>query len=189
MKKKLLHLLFLLIIPEMVCSQNLVIKNNILYDASATPNIALETGLGEKTTLDLNYGFNPFTFDNYKKWKHWVAQPEFRFWTCERFNGTFWGIHALGGQFNVGNVELPFKILPDLKDHRYEGYFYGGGISVGHQWVLGKQWNLETSIGGGYARIHYDKYICPKCGPKLKTGNQNYWGVTKATISMIYVIH
>lgn len=189
MKNKLLSLLFILGISVTVGSQNIALKNNLLYDATTTPNLALEIGLGKKTSLDLYGGYNPFTFDNNKKWKHWLAQPELRFWTCERFNGTFFGIHGHGGQFNVGGIELPFNIFPDLKEHRYEGYFYGGGVSVGHQWVLGNSLNLEASIGGGYARIHYDKFVCPKCGPRIKTDNRNYWGVTRATISLIYIIH
>ncbi len=189
MKKRLLSFFFVLKISVTICSQDVALKNNLIYDAIVTPNLALEIGVGNKTTLDFYGGFNPFTFSDNKKLKHWLFQPELRFWTCERFNGTFFGIHAHGGLFNVGAIDLPFNVFPSLKDHRYEGFFYGGGASVGHQWVLGNRWNLEASIGGGYARIHYDKYLCPKCGPKIKTGNKNYWGVTKATISLIYMIH
>lgn len=74
-----------------VSAQHVALKNNLLYDATTTPNLALEVGLGKKTTLDLYGGYNPFTFGNHKRFKHWLAQPEFRYWTCERFNGTFWG--------------------------------------------------------------------------------------------------
>lgn len=189
MKKRALSFFCALTVIITVYSQNIVIKNNLLHDAIATPNLAIEIGLKEKTTLDLYGGLNLFTYNNNKKWKHWLVQPELRFWTCEKFNGTFFGIHAHGGEFNIGGVDLPFNIFPEAKDHRYEGYFYGGGVSVGHQWVLGKHWNMEASIGGGYARIHYDKFLCPKCGPRIKTDNKNYWGVTKATISLIYTIH
>lgn len=46
----------------------------------------------------------------------------------------------------------------------------------------------ETSIGGGYARIHYDKYPCANCGTKIGEGKTNYWGITKAAVSLIYII-
>lgn len=170
-------------------AQHFALKNNLVYDATTTPNLGMEIGLGKKTTLDISAGYNPFNLKDGKKLKHWLVQPEIRFWTCEKFNGTFFGVHALGGQYNIAGIKLPFGIFPNLKDHRYEGYMYGGGISIGHQWILSKRWSLEASIGAGYARMHYDKYKCEKCAPKLETGNFNYWGVTKAAISFIYFIH
>ena len=169
-------------------AQRLGIKNNLVYDATLTPNLALEIGLGPKTTIEIGGGYNPFTFSDNKKFKHWLAQPELRFWSCERFNGFFWGIHLHGGEFNVGGIKMPFGLLSTLKDHRYEGYFYGGGVSIGNQWVLGKRWNLEASIGAGYARYHYDKYDCAECGDWLKKDDKNYFGITRATISFIYFL-
>ena len=50
------------------------------------------------------------------------------------------------------------------------------------------RWNFELSLGGGFARIHYDKYPCVTCGAKVDEGDQNYLGVTKAAISLIYMI-
>lgn len=51
-------------------------------------------------------------------------------------------------------------------------YFYGGGVSVGHQWLLSKHWSLEASVGVGYAHWVYDKYRCVNCSPKIKSGHQ-----------------
>ncbi|MDR2919892.1 MAG: DUF3575 domain-containing protein [Tannerella sp.] len=168
-------------------SQHIALKNNLVYDATLTPNLSLEIALAKKITLDLGFGYNPFEFSDGKQFKHWLAQPELRFWMCEKFNGTFFGIHAHGGEFNVANLDLPFDFMQQLKDHRYEGYFYGGGVSIGHEWVLAKHWNLEASIGGGYARVEYDKYECGDCGAKLKSDHYNYFGVTRATLSIIYI--
>ena len=84
---------------------------------------------------------------------------------------------------------IPFGIFPNLKDHRYDGYLYGGGLTLGHQWILNKRWSIEAAIGAGYARVHYDKYNCGECGSKIETKNSNYWGVTKAALSIIYFIH
>lgn len=170
-------------------AQHFAIKNNLVYDATLTPNLGMEVGLGKRVTLDISAGYNPFEFNNGKQFKHWLVQPELRIWTCEKFNGTFFGIHALGGQYNVAGIKLPFGVFKELRDHRYDGYLYGGGISIGHQWILSKRWGLEAEIGAGYARMHYDKYPCGDCGTKLETGNHNYWGVTKAAISFIYFIH
>lgn len=171
-----------------VFAQKVAIKNNLLYDATATPNLALEMAMGRKTTLELGAGLNWFTFSDNKKFKHWLVQPELRWWTCDVFNGHFFGLHAHGAQFNVGGWDIPVGRLDAFKDNRYQGYLYGGGVSYGYQWLLSPRWNLETSIGAGYARIHYEKYPCAECGTKIDEGKYNYWGVTKAAVSLIYII-
>lgn len=78
--------------------------------------------------------------------------------------------------------------LEKFKDRRYEGYLYGGGIGYGYQWILSPRWNFEASLGAGFARIHYDIYPCAECGTKLGEGKYNYWGVTKAALSLIYFL-
>ena len=188
--KKIIGLFAALLITSALSAQKIGVKNNLLYDATLTPNLGLEIGLGAKTTLDLTGGYQWWDIDKDKgkKFRHWLAQPELRFWSCERFNGFFWGIHLHGGEFNVGGIELPFGAFPSLKESRYEGYFYGGGVSVGKQWIIGRRWNLEASIGAGYARVHYDKYECGNCGLWQKKDNKNYFGVTRATLSFIYFL-
>lgn len=164
------------------------LKSNLLYDATSTLNIGVEFKTGKHTTLDLPLSFNPWTFSGNKKLKHWLAQPEYRYWFCEPFTGHFLGLHAHGGQFNIGGIELPWKAFPTLKDHRYEGWFVGGGISYGYQWILGNRWSIEATVGVGYTYFDYDKYQCETCGKKLKSGNKDYWGPTKAGLSLIYII-
>ncbi|MFA6702641.1 MAG: DUF3575 domain-containing protein [Dysgonamonadaceae bacterium] len=188
-KRILLVSLFLSVISlNVLLGQKIAVKNNLFYDATATPNLALEIALGKKTTLEMGAGYNPFTFSDNKKVKHWLVQPELRLWTCEVFNGHFIGIHGHAAQYNVGGLDLPVGRLEAIKDNRYQGYLYGGGISYGYQWLLSPRWNFEFNLGGGYARIHYEKFPCTTCGTILDEGDYDYWGVTKAAISLIYII-
>ena len=159
------------------------VKTNTLYWLTTTINIGAEIGLGKNTTIDLLGTYNPWSFGDNKKIKHWLVQPEFRYWTCERFNGHFWGIHAFYSEFNMGGI----KML-GLEKYRYEGTLYGAGIAYGHQWIIGKRWNLEATIGVGYARIEYDKYEYQTCGPYIKKGTKDYIGPTKIGINFIYII-
>ena len=119
--KKSLCIIFLFI-GISLSAQDIAIKTNLLYDISTTINLGAEFRLAPKWTLDLSANYNPFTFSDSKKWKHWMAQPEVRYWLCESFNGHFFGLHLLGGQFNVGNVDFPLGIYPSTKGYRYEGY-------------------------------------------------------------------
>lgn len=40
------------------CAQDIAAKTNLLYWATTTPNIGMEFGLGEQTTLELTGGYN-----------------------------------------------------------------------------------------------------------------------------------
>ena len=192
MNRKLTKILFALVATMAfsftLSAQKAALKTNLLYGATATPNLQLELGLSKKSTLELGAGMNWFEFSDNKKFKHILVQPEYRYWFCETFNGSFIGIHAHGAQFNVGGWDIPVGRLDAFKNRRYEGYLYGAGVSYGYQWVLSPRWNFEASLGGGFARIHYDKYQCATCGTKLDDGKYNYFGVTKAALSLIYII-
>lgn len=186
MKKQLWMLLLFFALP--LSAQKVAIKTNLLYDLTTTINLGAEVRLAPKWTLDLSGNYNAWSFKNDKKWKHWMAQPEARYWLCEAFNGHFLGLHALGGQYNWGGLNMPFGLWDDLKTHRYEGWYVGGGLVYGYQWLIGKRWNLEASIGLGYVRAGYDRYDCPHCGEWRGSGKKNYIGPTKAAVSLIYII-
>lgn len=166
----------------------IALKVNFLYGATLTPNAGVEFGLGKKSTMDISAGYNFYDPSNGKQWKHWLIQPEYRWWFCERFNGAFIGGHLLGGQFNFAKIDFPFNVFSDLKDNRYEGEFYGVGAVFGYQWILGKRWNLELAIGAGYVRVDYDKYGCDTCGPAIDKGHKNYFGPTKASVSLLFFL-
>ncbi|MGI6074559.1 MAG: DUF3575 domain-containing protein [Fermentimonas sp.] len=188
-KKALLAVLTCFVMVSGIYAQKVGAKTNFAWwGIAGSPNLQLELKTGAKSTLELGAGFNPFTFSDNKKAKHWLAQPEIRYWFCEPFNGSFFGFHLLGGQMNVGGWDINVGRLSKFKDHRYQGWFYGAGVSYGYQWILSPRWNFELNLGGGYARLEYDKFPCAKCGVKEDSGNYNYFGVTKAAISLVYMI-
>lgn len=189
MKNLFLFILVLSASCNFCFSQNWGVKTNIVHWAAGiTPNIGVEFALNRKYTLEIGGGYNHFNFEDNKKAHHWLVQPELRYWTCEAFNGHFFGVHALAGEYNIGGVDIPLGRLKKFKDHRYEGFAYGGGLSYGHQWMIAPKWNFELSLGAGYAYLTYDKYPCIKCGSKLESNDKHYLGVTKAAVSLIYLI-
>lgn len=195
------RLVFLLILLTGVLSAHaqFAVKSNLLYDAATTPNLGIEVGVGGRSTFNLVYGLNPWSFKSEthgeRKVKHWVLMPEYRWWPCARFNGHFIGVHAMGGQFNAANVNLPIpgfffageNLRSGVRDHRYQAAFAGAGFTYGYQWILGRHWNLEAEAGVGYAHAWYKKYACGECGGKIGDGGANYLGVTKLGISILYL--
>lgn len=180
-------------------AQTVAIKSNLLYDATTTPNLGVEMSVGPKSTVNLVYGLNPWTFHSEshgdRKAKHWLLMPEYRRWTCSTFNGHFFGVHAMAGQFNAANVDLPIpgaffggdNLTKGVRDHRYQGTYAGAGLTYGYQWILSRHWNLEAEIGLGYNHVWYDKYACGECGGKIDKGGTNYLGLTKLGISFMYI--
>ena len=169
-------------------AQRLAVKTNLLYDATATANLGFEVALSPKFTLDISGNYNGWNVVDDKQWQHLLVQPELRYWTCDHFNGHFFGLHALGGQHNFDKVELPFGLYPSLAEYNFRGNFVGGGLSYGYQWILGKRWNLEVSIGVGYLHISYDKYADSNSEIKLDSDTESYIGPTKIGISIAYMI-
>lgn len=188
-----------LMCPAISQAQEIALKTNLLYDASTTPNLGVEVGMGRKLTGQLFYGLNPWTYSGSgaeaKKAKHWVLMPEVRWWTCSKMNGWFFGAHAMGGQFNAANVKAPvpgaffsgLNVTKAVRDSRVQGAFAGLGATAGYQWILSRHWNLEAELGVGYDRVWYDQYPCAECGTKLSSGHSNYIGLTKAGVSLMYV--
>ena len=77
-------------------AQKIAVKTNLLYGTYASsPNLETEFGISPRGTVDLGAGFNWFTSahsSSNKKLVHWLGSVEYRYWTCERFSGHFWGI-------------------------------------------------------------------------------------------------
>ena len=180
-----------LIITQNAHAQKLAIKTNFLSDVTTTFNLGVEMALNAKWTLDISANYNPWEFADNKKWKHWLVQPEARYWLCEKFDGHFFGIHLHGGQYNVGNIKTSLKFLgsdfSQLKRYRYEGWFTGAGVAYGYSWILGRHWNIEAEIGLGYAYTRYDQFICINCGRQRGSNlSHHYVGPTKAVINLIF---
>ena len=192
MRKFLLFLgLVMLITIQESSAQKFAIKSNLLYDATATINLGIEAGLGEKFTFDLSANYNPFQFADNKKWKHWLIQPEIRYWTCRKFGGHFFAAHLLGMQYNAGNIDFATDFLgtpfSQLRDYRFEGLLVGAGVGYGYAWMLNKHWNFEVEACFGVAYTMYNKYECPKCGEQIGSGKHVYYGPTKLAINFVYL--
>ena len=172
-------------------AQEVGIKSNIISDALLSPNLGVEIGLAPKWSLNLVGQVNLWDVNRHK-WKHWLAQPEIRYWFCEKFAHHFIGLHAIGGQYNFGNIHNDINFLGSdfskLTDYRYQGWGVGAGIGYGYAWVLDKHWNLEAEIGLGWIYTRYDKFRCSDCEKKLESNRpHNYVGPTKVAFNIEYV--
>ncbi|MBO7236290.1 MAG: DUF3575 domain-containing protein [Alistipes sp.] len=174
-----------------VRAQDWAIKTNIVYDATATVNIGAEVGLAKRWTLDISGNLNAWSKNDKTRWKHWMVQPEARYWFCDRFSRHFIGAHVITGAFNFGGIKNNISMLGTdfsvLSDKRYQGYAYGVGIAYGFAFMLSEHINLELEAGFGYMHLDYDIFECRNCGRRVGDANHHYIGPTKAAINLVYL--
>lgn len=167
------------------------LKTNLLYDATATVNIGVEQAVAPRWSVDLSANLNAWNMRRGARWKHWLVQPEARYWFCQALDGHFLAAHLVGGQYNIGHWAgggLWGISSNKLAAERYQGWFAGAGIGYGYSWVLGRHWNIEAEIALGYAFSRYDVFECENCGREVESGrNRHYVGPTKAAVSLVYV--
>ena len=186
-------LLFGLLVQFGAKGQNdVAIKSNILYDLTATISAGIEVGLAPRWSIDVSGNFNAWTMKNDRRWKHYLVQPEVRYWLCDRFMGHFLALHLHGGQYNFGGIKNSINFLgsnlSNLTTHRYQGWFAGAGVGYGYAFVLGRHWNLELEAGIGYAYTVFDEFECAGCGRKVNTDlNHHYFGPTKLAVNFVYL--
>lgn len=182
-----LYLIFLicLCIGGNLKSQTVAVKTNLFYDAMATPNLGVEVGLNKHWSLDISGNYNPWLLSNDKSFKHWLVQPELRYWFLERFNGHFLGAHALYTDYDIAGKNF----LSVMKsEYAYKGTGYGGGLSYGYQLYLSPHWNIEFTAGVGFVHFEYDKKAFPDKGDDADRFSNNYFGPTKLGVSIMYII-
>ncbi len=169
----------------------LAAKTNLAWWAArGTLNIGGEVGFGRRTSLDLAGGINRRNLrggdENNKKLAHWVVKPEFRYWLCERFNGHFFGVHALYAQYNVGGYDVPTLFR---KEFRYEGDAWGAGVNYGYHLPLSRRWGVELTAGVGVLSLNYKQSECEKCGGRVGEDVSKTWfGPTNLGARIVFMI-
>lgn len=176
-------LLFVCLVCRLQGQEQIAIKTNLLHDLTTTLNLGVELSVASDWTVDLSIDYNPWTFSGNKKFKHWLLQPEVRYWTDRGFQGHFFGAHLLAGGFNMGGIRLL-----GVKNERRQGYMYGIGLGYGYRWLFNTHWGMEAEVGLGYIYNVYDRYPCGVCGERLGEGHKNYLGPTRVALSLIYRI-
>ena len=168
--------LYVLCISTQVRADEVVaLKNNLLYDAAATPNLEVEVKLARRWSLEVGAGFNPFPLDDkqFPKWRHVAAWVAPRYWFCNVYHRDFISVNAAYAHFNVAGDAYPVAwMYPQIKDARYQGDAVMGGVSYGWHFAISPHFSIELEGGldAGYA--WYDQFECKHCGNKTSQGGR-----------------
>ena len=113
-------------------------------------------------------------------------QPELRYWFDKAFSNHFIGLHTHVAWFNTAD----FIFIAFDEKKRYQDSdnkpLWGFGASYGYNLNISKHFDLEFTLGLGYAKIYYDTYYNVKNGAKFASDTRNYWGITRLGLSVSY---
>ena len=182
-------LLLILLTGDIIPSkaQNIAIKNNILYDATTTPNLGIELRLSNKWTAGMNIALNPWTFPDNKKLKHLLVAPQLRYWLCESFSGHYFGANIAYVHYNVSDIKFPFGLYGGVDGERRQGDLVAIGASYGYSWILSPHWSLEAEAGLDLGYTWSDRYDSPKCGTYRGSDNK-FLVLPKLALNIVYII-
>ena len=97
---------------EKAGAQTLALRNNLLYDATLTPNIGAELRIDSAWTAGVNIGLNAWDIDKSKnkKWRHLLIAPNVRRYFGHKSDKpadrSLWGI-SVDSCRKVSYLELP----------------------------------------------------------------------------------
>lgn len=154
------------------------LKTNLPFYALVVPNLAVEVRLADQWSLDIPVFYSPYTVARNYRYRVFALQPSARYWLKPGMKGHFFGVHLLGGMFNISVDER----------NRYQDTdgMWGAGLDYGYALKFSKHWGMEFNIGVGYIWTRYDTFYNVENGISWDTSIANYLGITRLGISLIY---
>ena len=181
--------LFITLISVQVWAQQVTISNNLLYDATLTPNLRVGVRLDRHWSMGLTGGFRPWPTDDEttRKYRHLLLSPDLRYWTDSVDVHHFFGANLIYSHYNVGDIKFPFGMYKSVRDERRQGDLGAIGAFYGYSWPLGRYWNIEALIGAAIGYTKFARYPCVHCGDKI--GDDSKWfAMPQAAINIVYNI-
>ncbi len=163
---------------ESAFAQRIGLKTNALYLAAMSPNIGAEFRINRHVTLNFEAMGSLLKVGKIDT-KMLAFSPEARYWFSARPQaGHFMGLMAIASNYDLL-----------LDDTRHKGDSWGGGLTYGYSFVLGRRWSLETTIGVGAVRVNEKKFI-DETEEEPEHANNTKWTLAplKAGVTFVYLL-
>ena len=173
MKFKLIIIVSLLTLTiGTINAQRVAISNNLLYDATLTPNLGLDFRVDSLWTIGVDAGLNAWDInkETNKKWRHLLIAPNVRRWLGDvPFHKDYIEGNLIYSQFNVGNTKM-LGLYSGVKNRRLQGDLFALGGKYGYSWILARDWRIEAEAGVAVGYAWFKEYECPTCGTYIGEG-------------------
>lgn len=164
----------------------MALKTNLLCDILAIPNLGAEFYLGSNFSLAGNWNYAWWKSDRkHNYWRTYGGDLAVRYWMGKKAHEKPLTGHHIGlyGQMITYDFELGGKgVIADR-------WSWATGLEYGYSVPIAKRLNLDFTIGLGYHWGEFKEYL-PIDGHYVwqATKNRNYWGPTKAEVSLVWLI-
>ena len=156
-----------------------LLKTNMLYDAAAIPNIGVEVAIGHQWSVGANWQYAWWSNDTkHRFWRVYGGDAECRYWFSPQYKkrSVMCGHHVgLYGQMLTYDIEWGGR--------GYLGgrWSWGAGLSYGYSLPIGRQFNIDFTLGVGYQPED-------NCYVWESTRKRKWFGPTKAEVSLVWYI-
>lgn len=170
-------------------------KTNLLSDAALLPNLSVEIPFGRERQWSAAIGGSWSWWDSgsdkYNYHRIQMVGVEVRRWFANRsgnpLNGWYAGVYGYGGDYDI-------RLFADRNSDigQQSRWSYSAGVTAGYAMPVARRLNLEFGVGIGYFGGKYKKYDVSDCAdgvfPVLGAYRRNYFGLTKASVSLVWQI-
>ncbi len=156
--RKFLCLLPLILAFSTAAAQRTTLKTNALYWAAAVPNLSAETRLSPHWTLNGDVVVSLWESIRGRPYKGLQAIVEARYYVCQAFCGFYAGLYGAYDRYTTSKWDHPAH---DVQ----HGNGWNLGLTLGYQLPIGRRWNMDFYVGGGW---HHGQYY----GVDTRTGTR-----------------
>ncbi len=165
------------------------VRTNLLMDAAAIPNLAVEFALGKGFSIEGEWMYAWWRQNSrYRFWRIYGGNLTARYYFGETFKGHHVGLY--GGAFTFCFEWGGTGYMGGLPGHGlWDRCMVNAGVEYGYSIALGRRFNMDFSLGVGYIGGIIEKYT-PKQGEylRLSTSRHHWWGPTRAGVSLVWLI-
>ena len=150
--KKILFLAFLLYGLQSKCQNQTFVKVNTFTTLLTIPNVAIETTIGKKSTLNFDVLASFWKSFDSKPFQFYTFTSEYRYHFQEIDRGFYAGGH-------IGASIYRFQKWNYLNTDLYEkGHGYFIGATIGYKAKINDKFQLDCFLGGGWHQGFYKGY-------------------------------
>ena len=176
---------------DRVGAQTVALRNNLLYDATLTPNLGADIRVDSLWTIGALVGLNAWDIDKSanKKWRHLLVSANARrYLGGPLYPKSYVEGNLIYSHFNVGNTKIPFGLYNAVKNRRLQGDLFALGAKYGYSWILARDWRIDAEAGIAVGYAWFKEYECPTCGQFI--GNDcRIFLLPQLGINVVYIIN
>lgn len=164
-----------------------LLKNNMLYDAAAIPNIGLEVSLGSGWSVGADWMYAWWSRNSsHRFWRVYGGDVEVRRWFSPRRTSRSL---MCGHHVGVYGQMLTYDVEWGGRGYMGDRWSWAAGVSYGYSLPVGRHFNIDFTLGVGYLQGDYMKYRPEDdCYVWDSTHRKEWFGPTRAEVSLVWYI-